>query len=56
MNCSSAIDSGAAGANLVVNCGGTFQTTEATDYSAYTQTLQSLEDDVDDNLALADTA
>jgi hypothetical protein len=36
MNCSSAIDSGTAGANLVVNCGGTFQTTEATDYSAYT--------------------
>lgn len=37
MNCSSAIDSGTAdGENLVVNCGGTFQTTEATDYSAYT--------------------
>jgi hypothetical protein len=35
-NCSSATDSGAPGANLVVQCGGTFQGAEATNYSAYT--------------------
>jgi len=49
-NCSASSDSGAAGGELVVQCGGTFQSNESTDYSSYSQSLASLEADVDDNL------
>jgi len=55
-NCSASADSGAAGAGLVVECGGSFQNAESYDYSSFSQSLAAYESSADDKAELQETA